>query len=297
MKTFVIAQHHGVFLTLQSMHDCGIDDIVIIIPNSQVVKYNAMYSEKPNDSDIECFKDYDKRIKQFVQDKGIDAEIFIFDDFDIRNTAVSTLKFISAYGYKAIAACIMSGVIVIKDYRLNVKPELIGKTVGACYSRVYQNDRQLAMYAMLGLPQHDKAVDLNFFVVDSSKISESDLNASDGEFFSTLTKNKSLGHLSRQYNGKDDILIGTAISARQTIAHNLRIQDGCIVNLWNKSIKVNDLLKSEEIYGYPFNIYGKYAKLVGDNLPKTTVSKIVANGVETENCTSGLYECLDIIDL
>ena len=44
MKTFVIAQHHGVFLTLNSMIENGIDDIHVIIPGSQVEKYNKMYN-------------------------------------------------------------------------------------------------------------------------------------------------------------------------------------------------------------------------------------------------------------
>lgn len=297
MKTFVIAQHHGVFLTLQSMHDCGIDNIVVIIPNSQVQKYNTMYNSRPNDEDLQCFKDYDKRVKNFVKDNNIDAEVFIFDDFDVRNTAISTLKFINAYSYGSVGVCLMSGVIVIKDYRDTIKIDLIGKTIGACLSRVYQNDRQLSMYGMLGLPQQDNAIDLSFFAVDASKITSNMLMMTDGVFFNTALKSKILTHLSRCYNGKEDILIGTAISARQTVAHNLKIQDGFIVNLWNKSIKSNDLLKSEEIFGYPFNIYSRYAKAVSSNLPRSTVSKIVANGNETEKCTSGLYECLDIIDL
>jgi len=297
MKTFVIAQHHGVFLTLQSMKDCGIDNIVVIIPNSQVVKYNAMYYDNPLEEEFKCFQDYDKKIKEFIITNNIDAEVFIFDEFDIKNTATSTFKFINAYGCREVAVCLLSGVIVIDDYRLTIKPELIGKTVGACLSRVYQSDRQLSMYHMLGYPQHDKSVDVNFFVVDASKVNEGMLSMTDGSFFQTMAKNKQLVELPRKYNGKDDVLIGTAISARQTIAHNLKIQDGFIVNLWNKSIKNIDLLKSEEIYGYPLNLYSKYAGMVGSNLPSSTVSKIMTNGNETEKCTSGLYECLDIIDL
>ena len=50
-------------------------------------------------------------------------------------------------------------------------------------------------------------------------------------------------------------------------------------------------------FAYPFNYYSKYAREVGDNLPQSTVNKIIMNGDETEKWTNGLYDCLDIIDL
>ncbi len=297
MKTFVIAQHHGVFLTLKSMHDCNIDNIVIIIPGSQVEKYNKMYSENTSNPEFAPFNNYDKKIKEFVEQNGLHAEVFVYDDFDIRNTASSVLKFIDAYGCDGIVACILSGTVVIRDYRSSIREQMLMKEIGACMSRVYQNHPQLSMYGMLGLPQSDKSVDLNFFIFDMSKIKPNQLQMSDSELLNDATKRKQMGYIAREFNGKDDVLIGTAISARQTIAHNLRIQAGFIINLWNKSIKGNAQLKSDEIFGYPLNYYSKYARQVSDYLPKSTVDKIVNNGNETERWTSGLYECLDIIDL
>lgn len=298
MKTFVIAQHHGVFLTLQSMLDCGIEDIIVIIPQSQVTKYNKMYSENPTDPEFQVFKDYDKKISEFIKQSGSSSiKAYIFDDFDIRNTAMSTLKFINAYGCSEIVACVMSGSIVLRDYADTMKNEMIMKTFGACMTRVYQNDKHLSMYHMLGLQQTDKSVDLNFFVVDASKIFNVNLNMSDSEYLSGLIKKNQLAYISREYNGKDDVLIGSAISARQTIAHQLRMQSGYVINIWNKSIKPTDLHKSEEIFGYPFSVYKKYAMKVNNLLPISTVNKIVANGNETEKWTGGLLECMDIIDL
>ena len=298
MKTFVIAQHHGVFLTLQSMADCGIDDIVVIVPGSQVEKYNKMYSDNLYNPEFECFENYDKKVNEFVKQKELDAKVFVYDGFDIRNTVTSTLRFISDYGHSKMAACILSGTIVIKDYRDSLQMEATtGQTFGACTSRVYQFHNQLSMYHMLGLPQKDSSIDVNFFVVDMSKITGNDLSQTDGQLLNNFVKTKALNYLSRKYNGKEDILIGSAISARQTIAHNLNIQDGFIINLWNKAIKTNSALKSEEIYGYPLNFYSKYAKQVAGYLPSSTVNKIVINGDETERCVGGLYECLDIIDL
>jgi hypothetical protein len=297
MKTFVIAQHHGVFLTLKSMHDCGIDDIVVIVPGGQVEKYNKMYSEKPEDPEYQAFQNYDKRIKEFIQNNNIQAEVFVYDGFDIRNTVSSALRFVDAYGCREIVACLLSGTIVIKDYRDNIKEQLLMKEIGACSSRVYQNHNQLSMYHMIGLPQIDKSLDVNFFAADMTKIRPAQLEMDDSNLLNDATKRKQLAHMSREFNGKDDPLIGTAISARQTIAHNLRIQAGFIVNLWNKSIKGSGQLKSEELFGYPFNYYSKYVREVGSYLPKSTVNKIINNGEETEKWTGGLYDCLDIIDL
>jgi hypothetical protein len=297
MKTFVIAQHHGAFLTLSSMFDSGIKDIVVIIPGSQVVKYNGMYNENSHNPEFAAFKDYDKRLSAFIKEKGIDAKVFVVDDFNIRNTVTSTLKVVADLECTGIVSCVLSGAIVIKDYSLSAKEHLMYKEFGACMTRVYQNHGQLAMYAMVGLPEVDKSVDVNFFVADMSKLSPSKLNSGDSEFLSDVAKRKQMTILPRDYNGKDDPLIGLAISARQTIAHNLKIQAGYVVNLWNKSIKLNSTLKSEEIYGYPFNFYSKYVRTVQDYLPRSTVNKIIANGEEAEKCAGGLYECLDIIDL
>jgi hypothetical protein len=200
-------------------------------------------------------------------------------------------------GYNEIVACILSGAIVNNDYTNHVKDALGFKTYGLCYSRVYNNDNQLSMYHMIGLPQHDSSFDLNFFVVDVTKVQALDLEKTDSQLLSDAAKKKNITVLGREFNGKDDPLIGTAISARQTIGHNLKIQSGFIVNLWNKSIKTNDSLRSEEVYGYPFNLYSKYTDNLDSFLPETTLNKIRINGKETEKLTSGLYGCLDIIDL
>lgn len=297
MKTFLVAQHHGAFLTLNSMAANGIKDVTVIIPGSQVDKYNKMYSENPTNPEFSAFKDYDKKISAFLKENNLNFKAYVVDDFDIKNTLVSTLRVIKDLECHEIIACIMSGALINKDYRQCAKEDLGFKTFGFCYSRVYHNHHQLSMYHMIGLPQHDGSLDLNFGLVDVTKVNDGDLQKSDSQLLSEATKRKELSILNRQYNGKDDPLIGTAISARQTIAHNLKIQSGNIINLWNKCIKPNSALKSEEIYGYPFNIYSDYCTNLSNYLPKSTLNKIVTNGKETAKWTSGLYECLDIIDL
>jgi len=92
-------------------------------------------------------------------------------------------------------------------------------------------------------------------------------------------------------------LIGAAISARQTMTHHMKILKGYVINTWNKAIRGGDSLKSEEIFGYPLDYYGKYAERVGNYLPRSTKNKIIANGNETAKWTSGLYDCYEVIDL
>lgn len=296
MKSFVIAQHHGCFLTLQSMVDSGIDDITVIIPGSQVSKYNSMYQENSSNPEFLAFKDYDKAIGGFIKQLNPNIKAYVVDDFDIKNTVQSTLQVIQDLGVTQIVACIMSGALIIKDYTVSAKDALMFKELGMCQSRVYQNSNSLSMYHMLGLPQRDNAFDVNFFVADMSKILPTQLTQGDSKLLSDCTKRKQITVIDREFNGKDDVLIGSAISARQTIAHNLNIQAGYVVNLWNKSIKSNSSLKSDEIFGYPLNFYGKYVRKVSQYLPKSTVAKIITNSDDTDKATSGLYECVDIID-
>lgn len=297
MRTFVIAQHHGVFFTLQSLVDCNIKNITLIIPGSQVQKYNKMWEENPNKKEYEIFKDFDKRIKTFIKDNNIDAEAFVFDDFEVRNTVAATLNAIRLYGYGGIATCIMAGTIVINDYTPYVKDALMLKEFGMCLARVYQVDRRLSMYHMIGLPQRDMTVDVNFFVVDMTKISSRQLEMNDSALLSDATQRKQLTHLAREYNGKDDVLIGTAISARQTILHGLKAKQGFIINLWNKSIKNYDLHVSEEILGYPFDIYGDYAEKMRQWIPESTASRMIKNGSDCKKYVGGLEECIEILHI
>lgn len=297
MKTFVIAQHHGVFLTLESMLDSGIEDICVIIPNSQVQKYNQMYSENPTKPDFQVFKNYDKLIGSYIKSKNADIKAYVYDDFDIKNTITSTLSFINASDVQEIVACVMSGCLVIKNYGNEPKLSLSFKELGACYVRVYAGHNQLQMYHMIDLPKYDPTIDCNFFVVDMTKIAPYHLEMSDVALMNNITKRKQLCILPREYNGKDDVLIGEAISARQTLMHQLNIKSGYVVNLWNRAIRNPDSHKSDEIFGYPFDIYKKYAERVSSYLPRTTIQKMIDSGKETERWTAEFQDLIEIIDL
>lgn len=297
MKTILVAQHHGTFFTLNSLFENNIDDVVVIIPGSQVTKYNKMYSEHSTNKDYAAFKDYDKLVVEYIKANNRKYPVYVMDTFDVTNMLVSTLNSLEWLGIEEVVTCVLSGALVNKDYRPYAKDALQHKTFGMCYSRVYQTNSQLSMYHMIGLKAQDFSLDLNFYVVDTTKIEPHNLQMTDSQLLSDLTKKKQVTILGREFNGKDDVLIGSAISARQTIAHNLKIQSGFIINLWNKCIKPNDALKSEEVYGYPLNLYSKHSTRLDGFLPASTLKKIRENGDETEKLTSGLYGCLDIINL
>jgi len=296
MKTFVIAQHHGVFLTLQSLFNNNIDNIVVIIPESQISKYNKMYKENTSKQEFKIFEDFDKRVKRFIDNSGKNIDLFIVDDFDVANAVTSTIRTINTLEYKGYITCLMAGTIVLNDFRKEVKNST-DKTFGLCLSRVYQEDRHLSMYHMIGLPKVDKSLDINFFTVNMDNISENDILSNDIQLLNNASVTKRITHLPRKFNAKDDVLIGNAISARQTVVHNLRSQDSYVLNLWNKAISQYDRLKSEDFFAYPFEHYGKYAEAVKDNLPFTTAHRIIKNGNESRIWAGGLKECIDIIDL
>ena len=81
MKTFVIAQHHGVFLTLESLINEGIDDIVVVIPGSQVEKYNKMYSENSTNQEFQVFKNYDSLIGNYIKSKNVNIQAYVYEDY------------------------------------------------------------------------------------------------------------------------------------------------------------------------------------------------------------------------
>lgn len=303
MKVFVIAQHHGVMLTLNSLIDSGIKEMSVIVPTTQIEKYDRMYHENSTNPDYTIFKNFDKRIKRFADLASVerDASIDVFnaDNFDIRNTVSSMLTIIQELGINSEkVACQMAGTITLKDYRRKGE-EVLNNPFGFCYSRVYEKNRRLAMYHMIGLPRVDNSLDNNFFLVDMLKINSRIINqaANDRQLLIEAQKNKQITYLPREFNFKEDPLIGSAISARETVCHNLRASKGYNLNFWNKSMQAFDKQKSEEIFGYPYDFYAKYAAISKEHLPIGTVNKIRENGKHTETYVKELRTCMDIIDL
>jgi hypothetical protein len=93
---------------------------------------------------------------------------------------------------------------------------------------------------------------------------------------------KKMEKLPRGFNMKHDPLIGTAISARETVMHNVKSAQACVINFWMPVIKKYEDLYPEETFGYPFDIYLDYAEQVEDYLPTSTYNRIKQNGEATK---------------
>ena len=279
MKTLVIiATHHGAFLTIKSaMKNSSHDKMIVIVPKSQVDKYNKMYEENIHrSSEFEIFKEYDKLVTKFCK-----SEVFIVDDWDMNNTVSTTVETLMALDSKGKHFVINAGLLVLSDpftdeliQKLDEKRVIIGKT------RVYGEDRRLNMYHMIGMPKEEQGYDANVFALNIdlfTEIAKNDLKLIQDSIFV-----KQMEKLPRGFNMKHDPLIGTAISARETVMHNVRSVQAAVVNFWMPAIKKYDDLHPEETFGYPFDVYLDYATQVKKYLPQSTYDRIKLNGEATK---------------
>lgn len=279
MKTLVVvATHHGAFLTINSaLKNSSHDKLIVIVPKSQVDKYNKMYLDnKDKSKEFDIFKDYDKLVTKFCK-----TEVFIVDDWDQNNTVSSCVETLMALGSKGKHFVVGAGVLILTDpftpellTKLDDKRVIIGK------SRVYGEDRRLNMYHMIGLQREDPTYDANVFAVNVDLFSE--VVRSDTRLIQDSIFHKKMEKLPRGFNMKHDPLIGTAISARETVMHNVRAAQAAVVNFWMPSIKKYEDLYSEETFGYPFDLYLEYAQRVKSYLPVSTFNRIKQNGEATK---------------
>jgi hypothetical protein len=279
MKTLVIiATHHGSFLTIKSaIKNSSHDRLIVLLPRSQVNKYNKMYEDNIHKNpEFEIFKDYDKLVTKFCK-----TEIFVVDDWDTNNTVSGTIDVLNGLGSKGKHFIVGAGLLVLTDpftpqllEKLDDKRIIIGKT------RVYGEDRRLNMYHMIGMPREDQGFDANVFAVNVDLFEE--IPASDSKLIQDSIFVKKMEKLPRGFNMKHDPLIGTAISARETVLHNIRSAKASVINFWMPAIKKYEDLYAEETFGYPFDIYLDYAKQVKSYLPVSTFDRIKQNGEATK---------------
>lgn len=279
MKTLVIiAAHHGSFLTIKSaLKNSSHDKLIVLVPRSQVDKYNKMYEENIHkSSEFEIFKDYDKLVTNFCG-----TEVFVVDDWDSNNTVSSTIDVLRGLESKGNHFVVGAGLLILTDpftpqllEKLNDKRIIIGKT------RVYGEDKRLNMYHMIGMPREDQGFDANVFAVNVDLFEE--IPTTDSKLIQDSIFVKKIEKLPRGFNMKHDPLIGTAISARETVMHNVRSVQACIINFWMPAIKKYEDLYSEETFGYPFDVYLDYAEQVEDYLPASTYNRIKQNGEATK---------------
>jgi hypothetical protein len=279
MKTLVIiATHHGSFLTIKSaLKNSSHDKLVVLIPRSQVDKYNKMYEENIHkNAEFEIFKNYDKLVTSFCG-----TEVFVVDDWDQTNSITSTIDVLAGLESKGKHFVVGAGLLVLKDPFTDEMMSLLDDAkLSITRPRVYADNKRLNMYHMIGLPRNDPTFDANVFAVNMDKFEE--LPRNDGALLQELSNTKQQTVLPRHYNMKHDTLIGTAISARETVMHGTRSAKANVINFWMPAIKKYEDLYPEETFGYPFDIYLDYAEQVEDYLPASTYNRIKQNGEATK---------------
>jgi len=279
MKTLVIiAMHHGSLLTIKSaLRNSSHDKLIVLVPRSQVDKYNKMYDENIHkNAEFAIFKDYDKLVTNFCG-----TEVFVVDDWDQNNTVSGTIDVLRGLESKGKHFVVGSGLLILTDpftpqllEKLDEKRIIIGKT------RVYGEDRRLNMYHMIGMPKEEQGFDANVFAVNVDLFE--DIPTTDLKLIQDSIFVKKMEKLPRGFNMKHDPLIGTAISARETVMHNVKSAQACVISFWMPAIKKYEDLYPEETFGYPFDIYLDYAEQVEDYLPASTYNRIKQNGEATK---------------
>lgn len=279
MKNLVIiASHHGSLLTIKSaLRNSSHDKLIVLVPRSQVDKYNKMYDENIHkNTEFAIFKDYDKLVTNFCG-----TEVFVVDDWDQNNTVSGTIDVLRGLESKGKHFVVGAGLLILTDpftpqllEKLDEKRIIIGKT------RVYGEDRRLNMYHMIGMPKEEQGFDANVFAVNVDLFE--DIPITDLKLIQDSIFIKKMEKLPRGFNMKHDPLIGTAISARETVMHNVKSAQACVINFWMPAIKKYEDLYPEETFGYPFDIYLDYAEQVEDYLPASTYNRIKQNGEATK---------------
>ena len=287
MKTLVIiATHHGAFLTINSaLKNSSHDRMIVLVPRAQVDKYNKMYQENIKNTEFQVFKNYDKLVAKFYG-----KEVFVIDDWDQNNSISCTLDVLSGLNSKGMHFVVNAGTIILKDpFTKEIDDILETNKLAIARPRVYGDNKRLNMYHMIGLPKNDTIYDSNAFALDTDILG---IPINDSALLRELSNTKKIALLPREYNMKHDALIGTAISARETLMHNIKSAKASVINFWMPSIKKYEDLHAEETFGYPFDIYLEYAKEVKKYIPSSTFERIKRNGEATKYWIKDIREIL-----
>ena len=278
MKTLVIiATHHGSYLTIESaMKNSSHDKMIIFVPESQVQKYNDMYEKNTRNPEFVVFKDYNKQLSEYAN-----QDVLVVKDWDMNNCVASVQESLVAVGASGKVFVVGAGCLILRDpfqdsllESLEKNRIVIGKT------RVYADNKRLNMYHMIGLPRDDSRYDSSVFALNLDLIER--IYNTDGELITDAIMHKQLEKLDRLYNMKSDPLIGSAISARETLMHNIKASKSFVVNFWMSSIAKYDNITADETFGYPLDYYLDYAEFVKPHIPESTFERIRQNGEATK---------------
>lgn len=196
MNALIIAQHHGVFLTLESLRG-KVDQIVVIIPEAQLKKY-AGFPEPE-------FKAYGENLKAYCKKNKIECWTTM-----VLESPRAILESIGKTGKWAVLA---AGSL----YQEFDEQKLVGYANAACVGRVYERDNRLAMYHMVGLPEEDTKRHLpNHFLNLDMQVRERTM--------------------SNYAVARPDPLIGQAISAAECVRLRSASKKSAVLAFWMTAI-------------------------------------------------------------
>jgi hypothetical protein len=273
MNTLVIlAYHHGAFLTIESAkQNSNHDEMIVLIPRSQIEKYSRMYEENKSDPEYVCFQDYKDKLAKFA-----DVETYVLEEFDMDNPISTVSEALMAMDRKGVHFIVGAGVLILKDpFTEEITEQLQEKKVGVSSVRVYHDNPRLNMYSMLDMGNHNGGIDGNVFVLNMDLFQQVYQN-------DNILSSEKRFWLDRKYNMRNDYLIGTAISARESVQHGVKATKSNIINFWSVAMKKYDTLYPEETFSYPLDYYSAYAEKVKQYLPESTYNKILENGEKTK---------------
>ena len=247
-KIVVIAHHHGAFLTLNSVfQDEEVEQLIVVIPNSQVEKYSG-FSEK-------AFVDFDKNLKKFVRKHRPDAEIYVVDDSIPMSRFHRTTGILEELGEKGSWLVLLAGAI----YNPNAEwAANIRQTIAACTSRCFSGPND--MYAMIGVEVNGYSSDV--FYVNMDREVQIDIQKLPSTAF-----------------GRQDALIGEALSSVECLRWSAHCSKAVASSFWMKAISKK--LTQDEYVAYPFDIMVPHAKATKKWLPEGAYNQILSNAEES----------------
>lgn len=196
MKALVIAQHHGAFLTIQSLLG-KVDEIVVVIPQSQLDKY-AGFPEKE-------FQEYGANLKAFCKKHKIECWTCMLVE-----SPAAMLESIGKTGKWAVLA---AGAL----YQGIDESKLTGYARAYVKGRLFDRDNRLSMYGMIGLPPVDESIHkANLFI-------NLDMRSRDRELAPFTV-------------GRTDPLIGKAISALECLRIRQANKKSAVLHYWMAAI-------------------------------------------------------------
>lgn len=248
-KILVIAHHHGAFLTLNSIFEAGdVDQLIVIIPNSQVQKYST-FGDK-------VFVDFEKNMKKFVKKHSPDAEVYVIDDSIDMTRFQRSISVLTELGEDGDWLVLLAGALYNKnkDWPTDLKYR-----VAACATRSFSGPHD--MYAMIGLPG-DNSMNTEMFFISMEP-----------------GKNNNIQKLPSLTFGRVDALIGPALSSVECLKWSASCSIAIACSFWMKSISRN--LKPDEYVAYPFDLMVPHAKATKKFLPSGAFEQILKNAEES----------------